>query len=166
MIRNEPTLDQTKKRKKGFLPSREVINIADQHLEPASALGGEAGVHLHSHSVGDVLQLRVRGGAVLLEVPHYLHRLHLAVGVPHAAAGDVRRDGDHRGRAGQSRSHFNPPHDVKICKSREEKKKKRKSRQTLREPAPTVFSFLGKFFLGRENHVVCCEETNICAANI
>ena len=77
-----------------------------------------------------MLQLRIRGCTILLEVLHNLHCLYPAVRAPHAAADDVSRDGHHRGRPYHCCSHRNFSHDLKSTKDVQREKEKTEKTKT------------------------------------
>lgn len=79
-----------------WVPSGEIIDVANDHLELASTFGGETGVHLHRHGIRHMSQLRNGGPTLLLQLLDYGRSAGPLAAAPHALPDDQsHRDGAH-----------------------------------------------------------------------
>lgn len=93
-----------------LLPSGEVIDVADEHLELAPTLRCETGVHLNGHCVRHLSELPDWGPTLVLEVLEDRHGPGPLPRAPHPVLHQQHRRSASRRRAHRRRRHRHLPH--------------------------------------------------------
>lgn len=94
------------------LPGGEIIDVADDHLELAAALGGETGVHLDGHGVGDLSQFGNGGPTLLLQLLDDGRGFGPLAAAPHALTDHHSRRHCHHGGAADDHDSLLPHDDL------------------------------------------------------